>query len=140
MRTERCNYIKCVMTHRKELIIAGVSVSAIVAILLGYKNRSELLALWSTLEGKLDNGAQCRITSQTSSVTNVVKVEPRVVIPKLKTCIISVIPQEIRSHIRNLPEGWNASAEKLATAAENGYLLLPGQTWVDSYTKNRIAA
>ena len=60
--------------------------------------------------------------------------------PKLKPCVISNVPQEIKSHIRNLPKGWNASAEKLAIAAEKGYLLLPGQTWVDSYTRNRISA
>ena len=36
-------------------------------------------------------------------------------------------------HIRNLPEGYNASAEKVATAEEHGFSLGEGQTWVDDY-------
>ena len=36
-------------------------------------------------------------------------------------------------HIRNLPEGHNASAEKIATAEEHGFSLGEGQTWVDDY-------
>ena len=36
-------------------------------------------------------------------------------------------------HIRNLPEGYKASAEKIATAEANGFKLEDGQTWVDEY-------
>ena len=36
-------------------------------------------------------------------------------------------------HIRNLSEGQNASAEKIATAEANGFKLEDGQTWVDEY-------
>ena len=36
-------------------------------------------------------------------------------------------------HIRNLPEGYKASAEKIASAEENGFNLKEGQTWVDEY-------
>lgn len=36
-------------------------------------------------------------------------------------------------HIRNLPEGHNASAEKIATAEEHGFSLGKGQTWVHDY-------
>ena len=57
--------------------------------------------------------------------------------------IVRSLPQgsfEVTDHIRNLPEGWRATAGKIATAAEHGYELLPGQTWVERYTKNEIAA
>lgn len=36
-------------------------------------------------------------------------------------------------HIRNLAEGQNASAEKIASAEANGFNLKEGQTWVDEY-------
>lgn len=36
-------------------------------------------------------------------------------------------------HIRNLSEGQNASAEKIASAEANGFNLKEGQTWVDEY-------
>ncbi|MDD3185315.1 MAG: hypothetical protein ACOX1S_14975 [Anaerostipes sp.] len=49
-------------------------------------------------------------------------------------------PIEVSEHLRNLPEGWNASAEKILSATEHGYQLNPGQTWVDTYTKNKVIA
>ncbi len=49
-------------------------------------------------------------------------------------------PIEVSEHLRNLPEGWNASAEKMLSATEHGYQLNPGQTWVDTYTKNKVIA
>lgn len=140
METEKRSFIKWVKVHKNELIIAGVSVAAIVAIILGCKSRKELLTLWSAIEEEIKKVPQCQVQVITTPAVDVFKAEPSAVVPELIPCVISEIPQEIKSHIRNLPEGWNASAEKVATAAENGYSLLPGQTWVGSYTKNRIAA
>ena len=134
MRKERESLIKWVKGHRKELLFAGVSVATIIAI-LSYKNRDNLLALWTALKEKLDSNAQYKIPVQPSLTTNVGKINSGNAVSTLTPCILSDIPQEVRSHIRNLPANWNASAEKLATAAENGYSLLPGQIWVNSYTK-----
>ena len=50
------------------------------------------------------------------------------------------VPFDVRSHLRNLPEGMNASMEKVRTALEHGYELQPGQTWVESYTKGTKVA
>lgn len=49
-------------------------------------------------------------------------------------------PYDVSEHIRNLHEGWKASAEKIATAAEHGYDLKLGQTWVEAHIKGMIAA
>lgn len=57
--------------------------------------------------------------------------------------IVRSFPQrsvKVTDHIRNLPEGWRASAGKIATAAEHGYELLSGQTWVERYMKNKKSA
>ena len=140
MKTEQCKFIKWVNAHKKELIIAGVSISTVVAIIFACKNRNELHTLMNALKGQLDNRRHFRSPFRSSRTVNTPNVGPDMGFPKLKPCVISNVPQEIKSHIRNLPKGWNASAEKLATAAEKGYLLLPGQTWVDSYTRNRISA
>ncbi len=49
-------------------------------------------------------------------------------------------PFDVIAHIRNLPEGWHASPEKIAEAAELQIILLPNQTLVDAYIKgNKIA-
>lgn len=47
---------------------------------------------------------------------------------------------DVSEHLRNLHEGWKASEDKIATAAENGFELEPGQTWVGAYQKGGTAA
>lgn len=47
---------------------------------------------------------------------------------------------DVSEHVRNLPPGWNASQEKTETAADHGYTLGPGQTWVESYTTGNKSA
>ncbi|MBO4617488.1 MAG: hypothetical protein J5717_09035, partial [Lachnospiraceae bacterium] len=49
-------------------------------------------------------------------------------------------PHKVREHIRNLPEGHNASAEKIALAAQKGLDLLPRQTIVVEYETGSIIA
>lgn len=49
-------------------------------------------------------------------------------------------PHDVAEHLRNLPEGRKASPEKIAAAAEHGYDLLPGQTWVENYRTGGLAA
>lgn len=137
---EKNLFICWVKEHKKELIIAGVSAAAIAAIILGYKNREYLISIISKLDKKVDSLPQPDVLPIATPLVGTTKVEPSIDIPEVTIHVLSDVPQEIKSHLRNLPDGWNASAEKIATAAENGYSLLPGQTWVDSYTKNRIAA
>lgn len=38
-------------------------------------------------------------------------------------------------HVRNLPSGWNPSAEKIAEAAQKGIELAEGQTLVSSFPR-----
>lgn len=48
-------------------------------------------------------------------------------------------PVDVSKHLRELPPGKHASAEKVATAAANGFTLREGQTWVISFTKYNAA-
>lgn len=48
-------------------------------------------------------------------------------------------PFDVTKHIRNLNGGHLPSEEKIRTALENGFILGPNQTWVDTYTKNKVA-
>lgn len=50
------------------------------------------------------------------------------------------LPFEVKSHIRKLPDGMHASPMKELTALEHGYMLNPGETWVEAYTKMSKAA
>lgn len=47
---------------------------------------------------------------------------------------------DVRAHIRNLPAGWSASAEKVAEAAARGIELEQGQTLVAAYRTGAHAA
>lgn len=47
---------------------------------------------------------------------------------------------EVERHVRNLHEGYKASFEKIASAAERGIELSEHQTWVEEYTKGYSAA
>ena len=48
-------------------------------------------------------------------------------------------PFDVTKHIRNLTGGRIPSEEKIRTAVDNGFVLGPNQTWVDTYTKNKAA-
>ena len=55
------------------------------------------------------------------------------------TASIERAPHDVSKHIRNLPYGFKASTEKIATAGENGYVLNEGQTWVKNYRTGESA-
>lgn len=67
-------------------------------------------------------------------------VEPILVIPTNNNVAIGRKPHDVSGYIRNLPEGYKASEEKILTAAKNGYKLGPGQTWVVPYKTGRSVA
>ena len=137
MKKEKKKIVDWIKEHKAELIIAGVSVSALVMLILGIKNKETLEEFWSSLK---------RVTGEKSiSIDNEVlnsmsETFPVQEIPMNNIILIERIPHNVDSHLRNLPEGWRASAEKIATAAEHGYELLPGQTWVEAYRTGGVAA
>ena len=143
MEEQKNGFIEWIKTHKKELLIAGVSITAIIAAVLVYQNRESIAALWDTM--KKTSVSELPVVTKASKVNLVtptaVNTVEAVIEPTEK--IVRSLPQgpfEVTDHIRNLPEGWCASAGKIATAAEHGYELLPGQTWVERYVKNEIAA
>ncbi len=141
MEIEKRDFIEWVKVHRKELFFAGICVITIIGAILGFKNRKELFALWTTLEGKIKSIDRGHVLPKAVKETDrILIVEPKKIVQTLEKRKVTEIPQEVSSHIRNLPEGWKASAEKVATADENGYSLQLGQTWVGSYTKNKMAS
>ena len=132
METERCSFIKWVKVHKKQLLLAGISITAIIGVILGLKNKDAIMDLWESLE---------------KNITKIPKKQPQylsatsVTSPVLEEIISArpyTYPQEafdISQHIRNLSGGRHHSIEKAAEAAALGISLLPNQTLVDSYTK-----
>lgn len=133
MEKEEKTFVNWVKKHKKQLIIAGVSTAAIISIIVGIENQKALEEVWASLRKLIEKKPDViSVVDNTVSITEVTPVKDIVTTGK--------IPHDVAEHLRNLPEGWKASAEKIATAAEHGYDLLPGQTWVETYRTGKLAA
>lgn len=137
MKKEKKKIMDWIKEHKAELIIAGVSVSALIMLILGIKNKEALEDFWSSLK-KIDGERSISINNE--MFEHIPEIFPVQEVPMNNIILIERIPHNVDSHLRNLPEGWQASAEKIATAAEHGYELLPGQTWVEAYRTGGVAA
>ncbi|MDR4888225.1 hypothetical protein RGU12_11750 [Fredinandcohnia sp. QZ13] len=142
MEEQKNGFIQWVKANKKELIIAGVSISAIISIIVGIKNKDRIMALWESLIKSIEN-SPVKVQTSSREVVESITHEPAQVVEVVSATEIirfpsndkTQVPFDVCDHIRNLPDGWHASAKKITTAAEYGYNLKPGQTWVDTYTK-----
>ena len=132
---EQRKLIRWIREHKKALIIAGVSIGTLIAIVLGIKNRETIKALWASLRKVAEKPA-----------VHAMKVPPIEAAHPVVEDVVTVvaqhretIPFDVAKHVRNLPDGWHASADKIATALENGFELAEGQTWVSDYMKGVAA-
>ena len=132
---EQKKLIRWIREHKKALIIAGISITTLIAIVLSIKNREVIKGFWNSLQKVVDKSAV--------QVANLPPVETAN--PVLEDVVTVVaqhresLPFDVSKYIRNLPEGWHASADKVATALENGFDLAEGQTWVMHYAKGVAA-
>ena len=132
MEEKKKGLIAWVKEHKKQLLLAGISVTAIIGVILGLKNKEAITELWESLE---------------KSLTKVPEKmpEPLIVAQVTPLALEEVIPVraytspreafDVSQHIRNLSGGRHHSAEKAAEAIALGISLLPNQTIVDTYTK-----
>lgn len=142
MKEEKKGFVDWVKAHKKEMIIAGVSIGAIIGVILGIKNKDVLIKTWATLKTSTKEpiNPTSRLTESVTSVIKIMKVEE---IPAIKISDENrdiQYPFKVSDHIRNLHSGWKASAEKIAEAEMLGIVLQPGQTIVDGYTKGSMVA
>lgn len=130
--TEKKKFIVWIKDHRKQLLVAGISVTAILGVIIGLKNKEAILYLQTSLEKSIT-----KMHEKLPESMNVSKETP----PALEKAFLLrpyTSPQEafdVSQHIRNLSGGRHHSAEKAAEAAAMGICLLPNQTIVDTYTK-----
>ena len=132
MEEEKKTCITWIKEHKKELIIAGVSVTAIILAIIGLKNQKELETAWKSLKNLIEKVPDNVQTPDFPVVSDAVSIVEKPVIPHT--------PHDVPLHLRRLPQGQKPSAEKLAQAVELGIELLPGQTLVNSYRTGGAAA
>ena len=123
--------------HKKELIIAGVSITTIMAGLIGIKKSGVIEAVWKSLRKQIEKEPKNKPVRLLVPVFNEVSAQD---IIESRHMAINRLPHNVSEHLRNLSEGYKASQEKISTAAEHGYELLPGQTWVEGYKTGGIVA
>lgn len=133
MKKEKQVFIQWVKAHKRALIIAGISVAAIIGIIVGIKKKETLMELWSCLQKQMGSSSYVPIekTEEVLYKTEIIG------FPAKRNLLASI---EVSDHLRNLPDGWQASEQKITSALEHGYHLEVGQTWVNTYTKNRVVA
>lgn len=136
---DRKSLIRWIKGHKKQLIIAGISIGTLILIILGIKNRAAIKAVWDSLKGVVKHPTAKAAEEVAKVVTDI----PPAPASEIVTAVVSnleTLPFEVSRHIRNLPDGWHASPEKVAEALKNSIILMDGQTWVDSYVKGGVAA
>ena len=122
--------------HKKELVIIGISTATLIAIVLGIKNKEGLEEVWWQLQRSIKDLNQISKAAKQQIGNEGIKPET-IVFQKTGTV---KVPHNVNEHIRNLHEGWKASSDKVIAAAEHGFDLKEGQTWVKEYRTGLSAA
>lgn len=136
---ERKGLVNWIKKHKKELIIAGVSIGTLTLFVLGIKNQETVKTVWDSLKNIIKQ-SNVRNAETIINVTVVIPQEPVLEVVSTAASNSDTTPFEVRRHIRNLPDGWHASPEKIAEALKNNIILMDGQTWVDNYIKGDASA
>lgn len=125
--------IAWVKAHKNQLVLAGLGITAIIAIILGIRNIDSLEALWQSLEESIKKVPVKDESDMSATATTISAVESLV---PTRSYTSPTEPFDVSRHIRTMAAGKHHSAEKAAEAAVLGISLLPNQTIVDSYTKH----
>lgn len=53
---EKKDFILWIKAHKKQLVVAGVSIATIILVVIELKNESEILRLWGILKERIERG------------------------------------------------------------------------------------
>ena len=132
MEEKKNSFKAWVITHKKQLILAGISISVVLGIILGIKNKDALEELWTAMKLKIRNVPKTELIVEPISQTSTPQLQ---IVTAPHTYTRPQEPVNVGLHIRTLSGGRTHSAEKTAEALALGIDLLPNQTLVDPYTK-----
>ncbi len=136
MEKEKKTFVDWIKEHKKELILAGVSIASIITAIICVKNHTALEENWTNLRKLIE---KTDVIPTSNEVANADVISSKNIV-EISNITNDRMPHDVSEHIRNLPDNWKASAEKIATAAEHGFNLQPGQTWVESYRTGNLVA
>lgn len=81
VKSDFCIWVK---EHKKQLIVAGISVAAIVSIIIGIKNKDTIIELWDSLEKTVKKIPRSSGTSILEQRTEVIS-SPKILQPRIYT-------------------------------------------------------
>lgn len=141
---------KKLQKHKKKIIVGCVSFVSVGAVVLGFKKQEEIKSFIDNWRATLDDILRDKSISVDDQLYyQDIQVDDSLLEDSYDDTLLNIYldgiqdnnidsimsSYEVRRHIRNLPRGWKASPEKIATALENNIVLQQGQTWVDTYEK-----
>ena len=135
MEEQKKEFIKWVKKYKNQLILAGISITVLIGIVLKYQKKREFIQLESELQELIKENLDKKLSACDNQM-------PKVLVNEVQDSRITNLVQdtiEVSQHIRNLPEGRHHSARKMDEAVELGIILLPNQTLVDAYVKKNVA-
>lgn len=122
-------FFNWVKSHKKQILLYGTLTVIVIGGVILVNNSHK--RSWEFPEIPTGEDFEQKILNSTIPI-----------IPIATACAISdehskVI--EIEPYLRNLPNGYHPSAEKISTALEHGFNLNENQTWVDKHTRTYSA-
>ena len=125
-------FLAWIKEHKKQLILAGISITTIVGIILSIKNGDTLLELWTLLSERVKKVHEAPALSAHVLQISVLELEAAA---SKRSYTPPSEAFDVNGHIRTMVAGRHHSAEKAAEAVALGIKLLPNQTLVSPYTK-----
>lgn len=136
MKEEKKRLIAWVRAHKEQLLFAaGISIVALIGLIIGLKNREAVMALWRCLEKSIKKTPQKLPGKVKAERLAAVSTEVEDAVLK-RSYTAPQMPFEVRQYVRTMSGGRHHSARKAAEAMAMGIELLPNQTLVDAYIKN----
>jgi len=114
--------------NKNELVGLGISLTVLLLVVAGVRKKEQVTELIEYLQKRV-----CVKTTPNSIVVVQDKVPEVLGFTRKYTSPIE--PFGVSEHIRNLPNGAHASADKISEALSKGIQLLPNQTIVSAYKK-----
>ncbi|MDO4757345.1 MAG: hypothetical protein Q4A54_13430, partial [Parabacteroides sp.] len=122
-------FSKWIKSHKKQILFYGTLTLIVIGGVIFAYNSDE--RTWEFPEIPTGEDSEQKILNSTKPI-----------IPVATTHAISDEPSkviDIEPYLRNLPNGYHPSAEKISTAIEHGFNLNENQTWVDKHTRTYSA-
>lgn len=126
-------YVKSwIKAHKKELVVAGITITGLLLLVVGIENKEELTKLFCIIEDRINVGKNNTSVMQINAekTSNIVSIEPYLNNTRA--------PHYVEGHPMKLAAGKKISEEMLEFVKENNIELPPNYTFRRSYETGAV--